>query len=195
MDLRKTGQRIKRLRKEKGMTQDKAAQMLGLTRSLYNETEGGRTGMKAVTLARMAALFDTSADFILTGVETKNRSLAEDCGLSNEAINKLKEKVPALIHILDVLLTSEPGLEFLYTLNLYFSTDFQQGLQFYKPNGEPVAVESVGTINNNIFMDIHISNIPAALETECLYRIMGILSEMKSTVAKNATITEVSEVE
>ena len=195
MDLKKTGQRIKRLRKEKGMTQVNAAQALGLTRSLYKEIEDGRVGMKAVILARMAAMFDTSADYILTGVETKNRSLAEDCGLSNEAINKLKEKVPALIHILDVLLTSEPGLEFLYTLNLYFSTDFQQSLQFYKPNGEPVAVESVGTMNNNTFTDIHISKIPAALKTECLFRIMGILSEMKSTVAKNATITEVSEVE
>lgn len=62
---------IKKLRKEKGMTQDELAEKLCVTRQAVSNWEMGKTQPDVDTLTRLAEIFDVSVERIIYGKEKK----------------------------------------------------------------------------------------------------------------------------
>ena len=63
---------IKKLRKEKGMTQDELAEKLCVTRQAVSNWEMGKTQPDVETLTRLAEIFDVSVERIIYGKEKKH---------------------------------------------------------------------------------------------------------------------------
>lgn len=57
-ELDKLGQRIKRLREERGWSQDTFAHMVGMNRAYPNKIEKAKIDVRYTTLVRMAHVFD-----------------------------------------------------------------------------------------------------------------------------------------
>lgn len=65
LDREKTAATIRRLRKEKGMTQLGLAEALGVSRSLVASWEGGKSLPELGNIKYMSRLFGVPADYIL----------------------------------------------------------------------------------------------------------------------------------
>lgn len=65
------GERLKALRKEKGMTQKAMAALLGVTERHYQSMEAGTVNVPSLTLLLLADQFDVSADYLLGRSEQK----------------------------------------------------------------------------------------------------------------------------
>ena len=64
---------IKKLREEKGMTQEELAEKLCVTRQAVSNWETGRTQPDIETLTKLAEVFDVSVERIIYGSERKER--------------------------------------------------------------------------------------------------------------------------
>ena len=64
---------IRKLREERGMTQDELAEKLNVTRQAVSNWETGKTQPDIETLTRLAEIFDVSVERIIYGSERKER--------------------------------------------------------------------------------------------------------------------------
>jgi len=64
---------IKKLRKEKGMTQDELAEKLNVTRQAVSNWEQGKAQPDIETLTKLAEIFDVSVEQIIYGSDRKDR--------------------------------------------------------------------------------------------------------------------------
>jgi len=64
---------IKKLREERGMTQDELAEKLNVTRQAVSNWETGKTQPDIETLTKLAEIFDVSVERIIYGSERKER--------------------------------------------------------------------------------------------------------------------------
>ena len=69
-------ERIKTLREQAGMSQEKLAKRLGITRSSVNAWEMGISTPSTQYIAELAGLFRVSADYLLGLNETATVSIA-----------------------------------------------------------------------------------------------------------------------
>ena len=67
------GTSIKKLREEKGMTQDALAERLNVTRQAVSNWETGKTQPDIETLTHLAEIFNVSVERIIYGSERKER--------------------------------------------------------------------------------------------------------------------------
>ena len=63
--LPKFAQRLKELRKEKGLTQVEMAKFIDRTESNYQKLEYGNVNVPALTLEKLADFFEVSTDYLL----------------------------------------------------------------------------------------------------------------------------------
>ena len=77
MDLLKTGNFIKELRKEKGMTQEELAESLGTYRRTVSRWETGRNLPDIDILLEMAELFNVELIEIIDGERKNNIDIKE----------------------------------------------------------------------------------------------------------------------
>lgn len=63
--LKKFGQRLKELRKNKGLTQKEMADIMGMTDRNYQRFEYGKINVPAKTLAFFADFFGVTTDYLL----------------------------------------------------------------------------------------------------------------------------------
>ncbi|MCL6455094.1 MAG: helix-turn-helix transcriptional regulator [Alicyclobacillus sp.] len=61
------GERLRRAREKKKLTQEHIAKYLGITRPAYTQYESGLRKPDPDTLAKLATLFDVSVDWLITG--------------------------------------------------------------------------------------------------------------------------------
>ncbi len=89
-----TAERIKILREQAGMSQEKLAKRLGITRSSVNAWEMGISTPSTQYIAELAGLFQVSADYLLGLSETATVSVAglteADVGLVCHLISHLR---------------------------------------------------------------------------------------------------------
>lgn len=89
-----TAERIKTLREQAGMSQEKLAKRLGITRSSVNAWEMGISTPSTQYIAELAGLFQVSADYLLGLSETATVSVAglteADVGLVCHLISHLR---------------------------------------------------------------------------------------------------------
>ena len=87
-------ERIKTLREQAGMSQEKLAKRLGITRSSVNAWEMGISTPSMQYIAELAGLFRVSADYLLGLNETATVSIAglteADVGLVCHLISHLR---------------------------------------------------------------------------------------------------------
>ncbi|MCI8679324.1 MAG: helix-turn-helix transcriptional regulator [Oscillospiraceae bacterium] len=87
-------ERIKTLREQAGMSQEKLAKRLGITRSSVNAWEMGISTPSTQYIAELAGLFRVSADYLLGLNETATVSIAglteADVGLVCHLISHLR---------------------------------------------------------------------------------------------------------
>lgn len=69
--LKTMGQRIMVRRKAQRMTQEELAEKLGVSTQMISNLELGKKAIRPENLVKVCAVLDLSADFILTGTNTK----------------------------------------------------------------------------------------------------------------------------
>lgn len=89
MDLIKIGQRIKRCRREQGLTQEKLAEIIGVSTHYIYEIEHGTKTMSLYTLDNIVKCFNVPADYLLYG----NISNGEYPN-SDDKLSVLLEEIP-----------------------------------------------------------------------------------------------------
>lgn len=69
--MKEISQRLKQLRKEKGVNQDQLAKMLDITRAAYGKIETGVNEVTVRHLLKLSNYYDVSFDWLITGKDAK----------------------------------------------------------------------------------------------------------------------------
>ena len=77
-------------KKERGMTQKSIAEEIGISASQLDAYLCNCRTPTIDTFWKICEYFKVSADYMLTGVSSKNRNIAKDTGLSEKAIEQLR---------------------------------------------------------------------------------------------------------
>ena len=75
------GLRLKQARKNNGYTQEKIAELLGISQKHYSEVERGITGLSVKNLIDLSDILSVSLDYILKGTTSNNISPTEKMGI------------------------------------------------------------------------------------------------------------------
>lgn len=98
LDKSKIGQRVRQLRILNDYTQAKFAELIDISINFLSEIENGKKGLSQDTLAKICKQLNTSADYILFGVKTKQDSLIDMANaLSIEEIETIIRYLDSLI--------------------------------------------------------------------------------------------------
>lgn len=100
--LKTMGQRIMVRRKARRMTQEELAEKLGVSTQMISNLELGKKAIRPENLAKVCDVLDLSADFILTGTNTKTavdavaekltRLTAEELQMVSDIIDYMNNK-------------------------------------------------------------------------------------------------------
>ncbi len=101
------GDKIKELRKRKKITQQKLAEMIGVSQSSIGMLEGNKQGASNETLVKLAIALDTTTDYLLSNDE--NKSIDFSLGLNKK---DKKDISKALSETLEQLQENQDGLMF-----------------------------------------------------------------------------------
>lgn len=100
-DVNRTAQLLKRVRVEKGVTQEQASREMGVHIKTLQSAEQGSRGLSIDTLCIMADYYEVSLDYLVTGellVSDISRMVE---GISNENKRKLCEIIENLIKTME----------------------------------------------------------------------------------------------
>lgn len=89
-DIKKGGERIRKLRIQSGYTQEKLAELLNIDRSLLSHIEAGKRGCSVDLLLQLSDFFDVSLDMLVLGKE-KTLSNKNERRLLKSNLTKLIE--------------------------------------------------------------------------------------------------------
>lgn len=81
-------QRLKELRKKKGFSQAKIAELINVHFTQLSRYERGDTKPNAVAMAKLAKVLDTTVDYLMTG---STDDIIVDLGLNKELITRFKQ--------------------------------------------------------------------------------------------------------
>ena len=70
-DIKKSGKRIKELRKQTGLSQEKFALKIGMDRTYYASIESGKRNVSLKNIEKIASGFDISISQLFIGVGNK----------------------------------------------------------------------------------------------------------------------------
>jgi transcriptional regulator with XRE-family HTH domain len=90
--LKTVGERIARLREEKGVTQEAFGRALNIPRSTLAKYETGLQDFKSETIVQMCDYFGVSADYLLRGASAKALDIHRKTGLTDAAILSLEDE-------------------------------------------------------------------------------------------------------
>ncbi len=82
-----TGQRLRELRKKKGLTQTEIGEIIGLSYSAISAIEQDRSEITSNALKKIAEFFKVSADYLLSGKESTGE-ISDD---EREVLNAMRE--------------------------------------------------------------------------------------------------------
>ena len=66
-DMKRSGERIRRLRITNGLTQERLAEALNIDQSFYGRIETGKKGCSVDLFIQLSTLFDVSLDYLILG--------------------------------------------------------------------------------------------------------------------------------
>lgn len=97
IDILSFGERLKKARLKKGMTQEFVAKKLGITFQALSNYERGLRDPDNELLRKMADLYNVTADYLLgrteyrTFIDTQAAHVAEGPPIAEDALNKIEE--------------------------------------------------------------------------------------------------------
>ena len=104
-DIIKSGQRLQKLRTEKGLTQETVASYIGMSIAGYKKIEHGSNGARVDTLLILAKLYGVSLDYIVYGREEWLFNIIADG--QPEAVKKyIAAIIKSILDNLDILESS-----------------------------------------------------------------------------------------
>lgn len=86
------GDNIKRIRKERNMTQETLANELGISRSYLGDLENNRRNPSSTTLEKLSKKLGVSIQFLLTGFDIEDVADSINLDIEKEALEKLQKK-------------------------------------------------------------------------------------------------------
>ncbi|MDE5830742.1 MAG: helix-turn-helix domain-containing protein [Clostridia bacterium] len=86
LDYKLMGERLKKARIQKGYTQEKLAEIMGLSTAYVSRIENGKTHVNLTRLNELCTLLDTSESYVLNGASDNSISY-----LNNELSSILKD--------------------------------------------------------------------------------------------------------
>lgn len=99
------GRRIRKLRQQKRWTQKKLAEKLGISLSQFNKYEYGLHFPPAEKIIRLAEIFDTTTDYLLTGSMSDEKPVNSTwLKRFQEMENFQREDREAVIRLLDAMI-------------------------------------------------------------------------------------------
>lgn len=105
-DIIKSGQRLRKLRIEKGLTQETAASYIGMSIAGYKKIEHGSNGARVDTLLMLAKLYGVSLDYIVYGKEEGFFDVIAD-GQPKAVKKYIAATVKSILDNLDILENSK----------------------------------------------------------------------------------------
>ena len=93
-DLKESGLRIKKLRKQKGLTQEQLADKLNISTSNLGKLERGLQGLSIDLLIELSIFFDVSLDYIFGRTDDPHGMIYNNCvklGLNNPEMARFVE--------------------------------------------------------------------------------------------------------
>ena len=187
---------LKELIKEKGITQTALAKELGLKPNVISMYCSGSSNPEFKTLIKIAEFFDVSLDYLVTGERVENQTVREELGLSESAVENLKEiapqnhegKYPGLSSYVNDLLSDKNFFEVLYNAKKGF-----EEMATYYPLAESAIKEKYGACNFDTLMAVieyqaAMKTLPYFLEffkQENIIRGINDKDEYKRLVMKN----------
>ena len=107
MDYYQIGQRIRRARKARRLSQEELAEQVGISVSHMSHIETGNTKLSLPVLAALATVLETSADALLWEPRPASRTEAED-----RILQSLEGCTTAQLRVLgDILETARASIE------------------------------------------------------------------------------------
>ena len=98
-DMKQSGERIRQLRIQNGLTQEKIANALNIDQSYYGRIETSKRGCSVDLFVQLSDLFEVSLDYLILGKSSN--------GLSNGSnAAQLKSDIATLMEHLDRFSTS-----------------------------------------------------------------------------------------
>ena len=91
-----SGERIRQLRVESGLTQEKLASALNIDRSLLSHVEAGKRGCSVDLFVRLSNFFGVSLDLLILGKEQTAPQITDDHTALKSNITELVEQLEAL---------------------------------------------------------------------------------------------------
>lgn len=182
------GKRVKECRIAAGLTQEQVADKLGIIRQTYTTIENGTRPLKDEEIVILAEVFNTTADFLLRGKETKNLDICSITGLSNESASFLRlanknenQYYQIITDCLNILLSTEPGNRILYDLGTYLKCDYSTAYSYKSTDGK-----TFEPLKTDIGFKIHGESYPyrfykpEILEQTAELLLIKQISELKS---------------
>ena len=91
-DVKKSGERIRQLRKDQGMTQEQLAARVNINDRYLRKIETGEKGPSIDILVNLSALFGVSLDYIIIGKQPQD-TLKQQLRISIPNLSALVEKL------------------------------------------------------------------------------------------------------
>lgn len=92
-DPKESGKRIKRLRKENGLTQEQLAEKLNISTSNLGKIERGLQGFSIDLLIEIGFFFEVSTDYLLIGCSIPRYDAGKDIDSVIALLQAVKKKV------------------------------------------------------------------------------------------------------
>lgn len=141
------GDKIKELRKSKGITQEQLSDMLNVSSQAVSKWETGATNPDLALIPDIAKLFDVSADELL-GIE-KNKETSSN--IENDVINARLDRLEKMLGLLSAKDDSEALGIVLDNAKKVYSVDFTKLDDFKKTDWEVGCSELLETKNKFVF--------------------------------------------
>lgn len=77
-DMKKSGERIRQLRIDNGLTQEQVAEALNISRTFYSRVETGEKGCSIDLFVQVSNLFHVSLDYLILGKYSNNLLVSAD---------------------------------------------------------------------------------------------------------------------
>ena len=88
-NMKECGLRIKKMRKEMGLTQEQLAVQVNTSHSMIAKIERGAKGASIDLLIEFSVLFDTTLDYIILGKTNESSKLKEKLGQMAVVLNEM----------------------------------------------------------------------------------------------------------
>ncbi|MCM1006669.1 MAG: helix-turn-helix domain-containing protein [Ruminococcus flavefaciens] len=96
--MKSIGERISHIRKARGFSQKKLANLVGISIQFLSDIENNKKSMTVKTLKHIAESLNVTTDYIIYGIETENRNCIIDTAFDTFS-DAEKKKIKKILEI------------------------------------------------------------------------------------------------